>query len=155
MREPMLARDADALIATLSEDVVLHSPIIDVPFRGIDEVGDLYRALLEAFDEFEYGFELDTDEGLAFSWTALVDGTRAEGVDIVRFDDAGKVSELKVFMRPLNGIAAFVDATGPRLGRIRGGRSRAAVMRVFGVPGSAAMRATAALAPRLLKLRGR
>jgi hypothetical protein len=155
MREPMLARDATALKATLAGDVVLNSPIIEVPFQGIDEVGDLYTALLDAFDEFEYGFELPTDDGLIFSWRALVDGTPAEGVDVVRFDAQGKVAELTVFMRPLTGIAAFIDATGPRLGRIRGGRRRAALMRLVGPPGSMAMRATAALAPRLLKLRGR
>ena len=155
MREPMLARDAEALKATLAEDVVLNSPIIDVPFRGADEVGDLYEALVHAFDEFDYGLELPTGDGLIFSWTASVRGTRAEGVDIVRLDDAGRVAELTVFMRPLAGIAAFIDATGPRLGQIRGGRGRGAVMRLLGAPGSAAMRATAALAPRLLKLRGR
>ena len=35
MREPMLARDAEALKATLAEDVVLHSPIIEVPFLRV------------------------------------------------------------------------------------------------------------------------
>jgi hypothetical protein len=154
MREPMLARDAEALRATLAEDVVLHSPIIDVPFRGIDEVGDLYVVLLDAFEEFGYGLEMPTDDGLLFSWHAVVGGTSVEGVDIVRLDADGKVAELTVFMRPLAGVAAFVDATGAPLARMRVGRSRAALMRVLGPPGSMAMRMTARFAPRLLKLRG-
>jgi hypothetical protein len=68
-------------------------------------------------------------------------------VDLVRFDDAGKIKEVTVFMRPLRGIAAFADATGPLLA---GNPAQRALLKVAAAPPSLMMRALAGLGPRMV-----
>jgi hypothetical protein len=45
LRAAFEARDHDAIVAALAPDVVLRSPIFEVPFTGIDEASDLFAVL--------------------------------------------------------------------------------------------------------------
>jgi hypothetical protein len=76
-----------------------------------------------------------------------VNGEPLEGVDLVRYDDAGLVKEVTVFMRPLRGIAAFADATGPKLADSAGKR---VLLRVAAAPPSLMMKALAGMGPRMV-----
>jgi hypothetical protein len=144
------ARDHDAILAALADDVVLRSPIIDVPFVGRDQVGELFAVLIEIFEEVSYLAEVQSADLRLLAFSTTIKGTPLEGVDILRFDEAGKVREITVLMRPLSGIAAFTDAAGPDVAR-RLGKSAAAV-RAATPPATAAMRLMSRLAPRLLGL---
>jgi hypothetical protein len=148
LRVAFEARDHDAILRALAPDVILRSPIIDVPFEGRDEVGKLFAVLLEIFDDISYRAEVQTEDTRLLAFSATVGGTPVEGVDLLRFNAEGEVSEMTVFLRPLSGIAAFTDAAGPRLAR-RLGRS-VAVVRATTPPATAAMRLMSRLAPRLL-----
>ena len=151
MREAFTARDLDAMERVLSEDVVLRSPIFSVPFEGKTEVLRLFAALYETLGEMEYVLDEPGDPAV-FAWTTDVDGEPLEGVDLVRYDREGLITEVTVFMRPLRGIAAFADAMAPRLGE---GRARRALLRVAGTPPSLMMRALAGAGPRMLGMRRR
>ena len=148
------ARDHDAIVAALAPDVVLRSPIFDVPFRGIDEASDLFAALLDVIWPVEYLAEIPGDPHVLY-FRAEIDGTEVEGCDLLRFDERGRVKEITVFLRPFPGIAAFLKGTAPALGRKRGGRGRAAIMRAAGAPVGFLMRRTAASGPGLLRLKSR
>ena len=73
-------------------------------------------------------------------------------MDLLRFDDQGKVKEITVFFRPFPAVAAFLSQTGPKLARRRSGAGTAAPLRIAGAPLGALMRATAATGPRMLGL---
>jgi hypothetical protein len=154
LRAAVEARDLDAVLAALAPDIVLRSPILEVPFIGVDEAGDLFAVLLEEVWPFTYLEEIPGDPHI-LHFTAEIKGTRLEGIDLLRFDDQGRVKELTVLFRPLPATAAFLSAMGPSLGRRRAGAGRAALLRVAGAPVSALMRTAAATAPRLLGMRGR
>ena len=50
-REAAEARDVDALLATLSEDVVLRSPITDrITFRGRAQLGELMQSVFATIE---------------------------------------------------------------------------------------------------------
>ena len=49
LRAAMEASDHAALMETLAEDVVLRSPIVDVPFEGREEGGGGFPPLLGGF----------------------------------------------------------------------------------------------------------
>ena len=50
-REAAEARDVDALLATLSEDVVLRSPITDrITFRGLAQLGELMQSVFATIE---------------------------------------------------------------------------------------------------------
>jgi len=154
LRAAFEARDHSAVVAALAPDVVLNSPIFDKPFSGIDEAGDLFAVLLEVLTPLEYLDEIPGDPHI-LHFRAEVDGTELEGVDLLRFDEQGRVREITVLFRPFTGMAAFMSATGPRLGRRRGGAGRAGVMRVATAPLTFLMRRTAASGPGLLGLKSR
>jgi hypothetical protein len=152
MRVAFEARDHAALMDALADDVVVRSPIFDVPFTGKDEASDLFASVLEAMWPIEYLAEIPGDPHVLY-FRAEIDGTDLEGCDLLRFDDDGKVTEITIFMRPFPGIAAFLGATGPTLGRRRAGNGRAALMRFAGAPLGFFMRRTAADGPKLLRMK--
>ena len=154
LRVAMEARDLDAVVAALAPDVVLWSPIFDKPFTGIDEVTDLFAVLIDVLTPLEYLDEIPGDPHI-LHFRAEIDGTDLEGIDLLRFDDQGRVKEITVLFRPFVGVAAFMSATGPKLGRRRGGAGRATVLRVATAPLTFFMRRTAASGPGLLRLKSR
>jgi len=54
------ARDAGALIDTLTPDVTLHSAVTKVSFQGRDVVADTYRSVIESFDELRVSARFGT-----------------------------------------------------------------------------------------------
>jgi hypothetical protein len=146
------ARDLDGIIAALAPDVVLRSPIFDVPFEGQDDLRDLFGALLEVIWPLTYLDEIPGDPHV-LHFTAELKGTTVEGVDLLRFDDEGRVKEITVFFRPLAAVAAFMSATGPALARRRSGAGLAATIRAANAPVTAMMRTAAAAGPRMIGLK--
>jgi hypothetical protein len=148
LRAALEARDLGPLRESLAEDAVLRSPIFSVPFEGRERLLELYEVLFEVFGEMSYGADVGGDPQI-FVWSSEVDGEPIEGVDTFSYDAAGKIAEITVYMRPLRGIAAFLDKAGPLLGARRS-RGRAILMKVMGPPPSMMMRTVAGLGPRLL-----
>jgi SnoaL-like domain len=148
IRAAFEARDVDQLEQSLSDDVVLRSPIFSVPIEGKRENVRLFQALFETLGEMDYVLDVPGDPGV-LAWRSEVDGEPLEGIDLIRLDADGKVKEMRVFMRPLRGIAAFADATGPRLADSSGRRF---LLRAAAVPPSLMMRALARFGPRMVGL---
>lgn len=152
LRVAFEARDHDGIVAALAPDVVLTSPIFEVPFTGIDEASDLFAVLLDTLRPITYLDEIPGDPHV-LHFTAEIRGKTLEGIDLLRFDDQGRIKEITVFFRPFPAVAAFLSETGPKLARRRSGAGRAAILSVAGAPVSALMRTAAATGPRLLGLR--
>jgi hypothetical protein len=108
--------DHAGMVAALAPDVVFYSPVKHQPFEGRDAVAVLFGALLETFEDFRYTDEVATDGLAMLVFRARVGDRELEGVDILRFDDDGLVSEFTVMVRPLTGAIALAEAVGERLG---------------------------------------
>ena len=133
--QALARRDADALIATLAPDVVLHSAVTSAPFDGRDLVADTYRSVVESFegdvrvvDEFEAG---DTH---AFFWEGRIEGRYVAGADRFRLNADGQVREITIVGRPMAGLSTFLTGIGPRLARRRRGGLVATILRVSALP---------------------
>jgi hypothetical protein len=116
-RQAIERHDLDALIALFREDAVLHSPITFQPFEGKAAIRRLLGIILEVFQDFRYTDELDAADGMT---KVLVFRTRVknrdiEGIDMVRFDDAGMVRDLTVMVRPRSGMETLLGEVQPRL----------------------------------------
>ena len=129
-------RDLKGWEAALAPEVVLHSPIILSPFRGRAAAVELFEVLLEALDEFEIRHE-SADSGVhVFLWSATISGRKIEGCDFITMDDADRISDIRVLIRPLVGIGTFAGAMGPRLAARRGPfRALVARMLIAGLKG--------------------
>jgi hypothetical protein len=150
LREALEARDPEMARAAFAESVIIRSPIFSVEFDGPDEATDVFSAVYEALGEVEYLYDEPGDPHV-FIWRSDVDGEPLEGTDVVRYDADDKVVEVTVFMRPLRGIAAFLDKTGPILAKRRG--KGTLLVKAAAPPPSAAMRMVAGLGPRMLGLK--
>jgi SnoaL-like domain len=150
LRAALDARDPEMLSQSLSPDVLVRSPILDVPFEGREEVTSLFSALYEVLGDVTYPFDLPGDPAV-FMWRSDVGGEPLEGVDVYRLNDRGQVQELTVLMRPLPGVAAFSAATGPLLAKRLGGSP--AAVRFGAAPTGFTMRMLARFAPRTLGMR--
>jgi hypothetical protein len=115
------ARDVEAMLATLSDDVVLHSPITDrVTFDGIDAMRELLRAVFAVIDDIHYSADVGDEHVRALFYTAKVGGQPLEEATRVQLNDRQQISEITIFFRPLPGLAALTSALAPRLARKHG-----------------------------------
>jgi hypothetical protein len=110
------AKDLEAMTATLREDVVLHSPILFRGFEGRDAVLVVLTHVVATLEDFHYTDELADDRTVCLRFKARVGDRELEGIDFLELDDAGRVAELTVFMRPLSAINAFNEQMAARLG---------------------------------------
>jgi len=121
VRTAIEARDIDALAALLAEDVVFNSPVAFHPFVGRATVTEVLRNVMEVFTDFGYVDELVGDGTHALIFSAGVGGRTVLGLDHLRFDADGLVSEFTVMVRPLSGVIALAEAMGPRVAHLAKG----------------------------------
>lgn len=108
--------DHEAMVATLTDDCVLHSPITFKPFEGRDAVATLFGILLKVFEDFTYTDALEQGDAATLVFRARVGDRQVEGVDLIRFRADGLIEDFTVFVRPLSGALALRDAVGAALG---------------------------------------
>ena len=113
------ARDADAITAALAPDVRFRSPVVFSPYEGREAVSVVLRAVTQVFEEFEYVQRLEaTDGSIALIFRAKVGDRELDGLDLLRFDNDGQVTELTVMVRPMSGINALAEAMAEELRRM-------------------------------------
>ncbi|WP_404959454.1 nuclear transport factor 2 family protein [Streptomyces sp. 147326] len=113
-------RDAAALEDLFTEDIRFYSPVKFTPFEGRPMVLGLFGVLLRVFEDFRYvghfegTAETSTDGTEASSailaFRATVDGKQIHGIDLLQFDDAGRVKEFTVMVRPQSAVQALGQA---------------------------------------------
>jgi len=131
-RKAVESRDLDAMIEPFAEDAVLHSPVTFQPFEGREAIRTLLGILLEVFRDFRYTDELASADGdtHALIFRARVgDPERGEreleGLDLIRFDEAGRIRDFTVMVRPRSALEALLAQVAPRLAAARDARGAA------------------------------
>jgi hypothetical protein len=114
-RKAVEAGDLDAMIETLADEVVFHSPITFKPFEGRDAVATLLGVVSRTFEDFRYTDELDGDDVMALVFQARVGDKQVEGLDLLRFDADGRIADFTVMVRPLSAAMALAEAVGKGL----------------------------------------
>lgn len=99
-------RDPAGLDALLADDVVFHSPIVHTPQVG-RAVTTLYlRAALAVFlnDTFRYVREIVGPREAALEFLVEIDGLTVNGVDLLTWNEEGRIVAFKVMVRPLKAV---------------------------------------------------
>lgn len=103
--EILQTRDSNRLDEVLAQDCVFFSPIVHSPQSGRDLTRLYLTAALNVFNEsFHYVKEVVTPGHAVLEFICEVDGIVVNGVDIITFDEEGKIIEFKVMVRPLKAI---------------------------------------------------
>lgn len=89
----------------LAQDCVFFSPVVHTPQRG-RELTKLYLsgAMQVLNKDFRYVKQLSTPDHAVLEFVCDIDGITVNGVDIMSFDQDGKISEFKVMVRPLKAV---------------------------------------------------
>ena len=114
------ARDAGGLDALLADDAVFHSPIVHSPQVGKALTQRTLAAAFEVFfnPSFRYVREVAGERDAVLEFMVEIEGIGVNGVDMIKWNDAGLIVEFKVMLRPLKAInlihqkmAAMLQAT--------------------------------------------
>lgn len=114
-------RDPDGLDDLLADEVVFHSPVVHTPQRGKPLTAMYLGAavLVLGNPTFHYVREVVGDRDAVLEFVVEVDGIEINGVDMIRWNDAGRITDFKVMVRPLKAInllhqkmAAMLQAKG-------------------------------------------
>jgi SnoaL-like domain len=114
-RHAVEAGDLEAIVATLSPDVVFHSPVVHRPIVGRAGVTSLLEAVVATFQDFRYTQEFHDGPRSALVFEARVGDRSLQGVDLLEHDEHGLIERLTVMVRPLSGLTALSDAVRTRL----------------------------------------
>ena len=114
-RSAVEAEDKEALTELLAEDVRFLSPAVFRAYEGRDVVGAiLTEGAMRVFEDFRYRHQLEDGDTATLIFEARVGDRELEGLDLLRFDDEGKVRELTVMVRPLSGLNALAAGMAER-----------------------------------------
>lgn len=99
-------RDAAGLDALLAEDAVFHSPVVHTPQVGKAVTQAYLAAALAVFgnDSFRYRRELHGEYDAVLEFELELDGIAINGVDMIRWNAEGRITEFKVMLRPLKAV---------------------------------------------------
>jgi ketosteroid isomerase-like protein len=109
--------DAQALDALLAEDVVFHSPVVHTPQVGKPITQKYLAAAFQVFfnESFRYVRELRGDRDAVLEFEVTLQGIAVNGVDMIKWNDAGKITEFKVMLRPLKAVNLIHQKMGEML----------------------------------------
>jgi hypothetical protein len=104
-------QDVGALDALLADDAVFHSPIVHTPQRGKALAARYLSAALRvlANPTFRYVRELVGPSDALLEFEVELDGIHVNGVDLIRWNQDGRISDFKVMIRPLKAIQAVQE----------------------------------------------
>lgn len=110
-------RDASRLSDLLADDVVFYSPVVHTPQVGKVITTMYLSAAVQVFgnDCFRYIREVVGERDAVLEFETEIDGIVVNGVDMIRWNDDGKIIEFKVMVRPLKAINIIHQKMGEML----------------------------------------
>jgi len=99
-------RDVRGLDALLANEAVFHSPVVHTPQVGKAITKSYLAAAFHVFfnPSFRYVRELASDHDAVLEFQVELDGISVNGVDMITWNDEGKITEFKVMLRPLKAV---------------------------------------------------
>ena len=109
--------DPQALHGLLAEDAIFHSPVVHTPQAGRDKVFAYLHAASHVLggEHFRYLREIVDGDQAMLEFQTELDGIQINGVDIIRWNDEGKIRDFKVMVRPLKAINKVWEKMGEML----------------------------------------
>jgi len=99
-------QDPSGLGTLLAQDAVFHSPVVHAPQRGRELAAGYLTAAFKVFfnPTFRYVREIVGPTDAMLEFETEIDGIVVNGIDLIKWNDAGQIIEFKVMLRPLKAI---------------------------------------------------
>lgn len=114
-------RDAAGLDNILDENVVFHSPVVHTPQAG-KPITTLYlTAALHVLNNetFKYLREVVSGNNAVLEFLTVIDGISINGVDMITWNEDGRIIDFKVMLRPLKAVNLVHKMMGEMLQKIK------------------------------------
>lgn len=113
------SRDTRGLGELLAEEAIFESPVVHTPQVGKAITQKYLAAAMQVLNNgtFEYLNEWYGETSAVLEFHCTCDGVVINGVDIIEWNAAGKISHFKVMVRPLKAINALHEMMGKMLQR--------------------------------------
>jgi hypothetical protein len=100
------ARDVRGLETLLADEAVFLSPVVFTPQVGKAITTKYLAAAFQVFfnESFRYVRELIGERDAMLEFEVEIDGIQVNGVDLIKWNDAGQIVEFKVLLRPLKAV---------------------------------------------------
>ena len=94
----------------LDEDAVFYSPAVFAPQHGRATAAAYLRAAEQMFSGtgFHYVEKWFGDHSAVLHFAAVVDGLAVEGIDMIHWNDDGKITSFKVMIRPFKALQGVI-----------------------------------------------
>jgi hypothetical protein len=104
--ELVKSRNTRGLASLLADDVVFHSPVVHTPQVGKAITTQYLSAAFQVFfnESFRYVREVVGPSDAVLEFQVEIDGIGVNGVDMIKWDAAGRIVDFKVLVRPLKAI---------------------------------------------------
>ena len=115
--EMLANRDMSILNELLADDIVFRSPVAFNPYPGKPVVFFILSNVIQIFENFTYHREFYTEDGLnvVLEFSANIGDKKLKGIDMIRFNEEGKMVDFEVMIRPKSGIEALATLMGQRM----------------------------------------
>lgn len=115
-------RNVKGLDALLADGVVFHSPVVHTPQVGKAITTQYLAAAFRVFfnETFRYVREVTGPRDAVLEFQVDIDGITVNGVDMIQWNDEGRIVEFKVLIRPLKAINLIHQKMGEMLKKAGG-----------------------------------
>jgi hypothetical protein len=110
------SRDPAGLAALLADDVVFRSPAVHAPQPGKElTTAYLSAAVVVLGPTLVYKRQWYAERTAVLEFEAELDGLTVHGIDMFEWDDAGRIVEFTVMVRPIRGLEKLVEKMAAQL----------------------------------------
>lgn len=97
----------DLLDEILAEEVAFHSPVVWKAQEGKFLTKMYFSAAAHVLsNQFEYVREIVSDKEACLEFNAQIGEITVNGVDLIKWNEDGQITDFKVMVRPLKGMQA-------------------------------------------------
>lgn len=116
--EAVATRDIASMERLIHPEAILRTPTGHHPYVGQKPMMLVLGAIASLFDNFAYHREFHDPEARSavLEFSAQLEGRDLKGVDLLRFDQEGRLIELEVMIRPLAQMTRLAEIMGQRAG---------------------------------------
>jgi hypothetical protein len=108
-REAVEAGQAERVLPLLADEITFHNPVTFRPFQGRETLEVVVPKLLGVWQGLRYVEELHSQDRVGLVFEAHASARHVTGIDLLRFNGEGLISEVTVMVRPLSGLRALAE----------------------------------------------
>ncbi|WP_372749071.1 nuclear transport factor 2 family protein [Litorivivens sp.] len=110
--------DLKALESIVHPEATFRSPMSINPYAPAEALVMALSTVITVFENLTYHRQFASDDGLnvVLEFSADVGDRSVKGIDMIRFDEQGLITDFEVMIRPFNGLQALGAAMAARIG---------------------------------------